>query len=426
MQKIAKNAVAAVLGWQVKRLRRKNAIKIIAITGSIGKTSTKLAIARVLSRKYSVQYQEGNYNDLVSVPLVFFGQTLPNIYNPLAWMRIFIKNEDIIKRRYPYQVVVVELGTDAPGQIQQFSRYVHADVAVITAITPEHMEYFADLDAVAREEMAIGNFSHKVFANSDLIRPDYLSQLAGRLVTYGINSEAEVKMANIKFDQQSASFEISHGPMILARAEHERVTEPQLYSICAAAAVAEDLGVGSGDIEKGIRSIKPVSGRMRHLDGIKGSVIIDDTYNASPEATKAALDTLYRIKAPAKIAILGNMNELGAYSAAEHKKIGEYCDPKRLNLVITIGPDANKYLAPAALAKGCKVKAFDNPVEAGLYIKTALVPGAAILAKGSQNKVFAEEAVKQLLADPADSEKLVRQSPQWLKVKQKSFQGKNK
>ncbi len=155
-------------------------------------------------------------------------------------------------------------------------------------------------------------------------------------------------------------------------------------------------------IEKGIASIKPVSGRMQHLEGIKGSIILDDTYNASPEAMRASLDTLYRIKAPQKIAILGNMNELGGYSQREHEAAGKYCDPRELDLVVTIGPDANKYLAPAAEKTGCNVKTFDSPYAAGKYIKEIIEPGAVILAKGSQNKVFAEEAVKQFLASSKD------------------------
>jgi UDP-N-acetylmuramoyl-tripeptide--D-alanyl-D-alanine ligase len=115
------------------------------------------------------------------------------------------------------------------------------------------------------------------------------------------------------------------------------------------------------------------------------------------------------------------MNELGGYSQREHKMIGEHCDPRELSLVVTIGPDANKFLAPAAAGNGCEVKTFNNPYDAGEYVKPIVEPGAVILVKGSQNKVFAEEAAKILLADPKDSSKLVRQTPYWMKMKKASF-----
>ena len=104
-----------------------------------------------------------------------------------------------------------------------------------------------------------------------------------------------------------------------------------------------------------------------------------------------------------------------------HTEIGKLCDPSELDLVVTIGPDANAYLAPAAAANGCTVKTFTNPYDAGEYVKPRVKPNAIIYAKGSQNKVFAEEAVKSLLADPKDVGKLVRQSEYWLRRKAKNF-----
>src|SRR4051812_41588792 len=99
MKRMLKKFVASILGTQLKRLRKKNRIFVIAVAGSIGKTSTKLALAHVLGQTYKVRYQEGNYNDLVTVPLIFFGRKLPNIYNPLAWLGVFLLNEATISRK---------------------------------------------------------------------------------------------------------------------------------------------------------------------------------------------------------------------------------------------------------------------------------------------------------------------------------------
>ncbi len=421
MKKTAKSFIAKILGWQVRRLTKKHHFQVVGVAGSVGKTSTKLAIAKVLSRTYKVQYQDGNYNDIVSVPLIFFGQQMPSLFNPFAWVVTFWRNEKVIRQNYPYDIVVVEVGTDAPGQISKFKSYLKLDIAVLTAITPEHMEYFAGLDAVAAEELTIASFSTLTLANKDACAAEYLADIKGSLLSYAINQDADFRIKNIKFSDTSCDFEVYQANRPFLKAKHELISEPQLYSVLAAVAVGEQLGMAPEDIEKGLHNIKPVSGRMQRLKGVNNSTIIDDTYNASPHATVAALNTLYRIEAPQKIAVLGNMNELGGYSQLEHQKIGEHCDPRELDLVVTIGPDANKFLAPAAEAKGCQVKTFDNPYSVGKYLKPIIKPKAAILIKGSQNRVFAEETTKLLLADPKDADKLVRQTDYWMKRKRKSF-----
>src|SRR5690606_9297871 len=118
----------------------------------------------------------------------------------------------------------------------------------------------------------------------------------------------------------------------------EVVSETQLYSVLEPSIVGNELGLKKTDILKGLAAALPVSGRLRRLRGVNNSIIIDDTYNSSPDAVKAGLETLYSLEAPQRIAILGNMNELGEMSAAAHKEIGELCDPGKLALVVTIGP----------------------------------------------------------------------------------------
>lgn len=401
MKKLAKKIVAAILGYQIRALTKKNNVKVIGVVGSIGKTSTKLAIANVLKAGFKVQYQEGNYNDIVSVPLVFFGEGIPSLFNPFAWLAVFWRNQKQLRRPYPYDVVVVEMGSDEPGQISPFKNYLNLEIGVLTAITPEHMQNFADLDAVAKEELAISRFSSLVLANKDLCDLKYLSSI-GQLLTYGTGSGVDFKP-----DQEMGAGK----------------SKAEMYSALAASAVAQKLEMSADDIKKGLKNIQPVAGRMQRLAGINDSTIIDDSYNASPEAVKLALDALYSMDAQQKIAVLGNMNELGDYSKKAHQEIGALCDPRQLELVVTIGPDANKYLAPAASANGCKVHSFDSPYDAGDYLKPIIKKGAVILVKGSQNKVFAEEAIKSLLADPADAARLVRQSEDWMKVKTKAFNG---
>lgn len=420
MKKVAKKTVAKILGGYVKKLRTKHDFKVVAVVGSIGKTSTKFAIARVLGEHYKVRFQEGNYNDIVSVPLVFFGLEMPSITNPAAWAKVFSSIQKKLKEPYSYEVVVVELGTDGPGQIAEFAQYLQVDIAVVTAITPEHMEFFASMDDVAAEELSVANFSKQLLVNTDLADSAYLQSIRQKVKTYGKNAN-DFTIENIDFSGETANFEVTHSHELAISAKMKAVSIAEIYSATAAAAVGELLGLSVQEIQKGITGLEPVSGRMQRLRGVKNSLIIDETYNASPVAVKAALDSLYVLDAPQKIAILGNMNELGHMSETAHREVGEYCDPKQLNLVVTIGLDANTYLASAAKKNGCKVRSFDSPYKAGDYVKSQLVQGAIIMAKGSQNGVFAEEALKLLLDNPKDASLLVRQSAEWIKKKQAQF-----
>lgn len=419
MKRIPKTIIVWLLGSQVRRLLSKQRITIIGVAGSIGKTSTKFAITQLLGTSLRVCSQEGNYNDTVTVPLVFFGhQNPPNLFNPFAWLRILIANERALRGDYPYDVVVVELGTDGPGQLSAFQKYLELDIAVITAIAPEHMEYFGTLEAVAEEELSVARFAKKVIANLDLTKP-FIDTLADT-VGYGF-ADADYQIIRKSFEIDHFSGTVTKHGRALLKANIAGYAETILYSVLAAIACADSLGLDVSDIQKGIESIKPVPGRMQPLKGIHGSLLLDDSYNASPEAAISALDALYSLKYAQKIALLGNMNELGDHSAAAHTHLGKYCDPEQLDLVITLGPDANTFTAPAAAKKGCTVKSFESPYAAGRFIAENIKDDAVVLVKGSQNGVFAEESLKFLLADQTDSTKLVRQSEQWLRKKKEQF-----
>lgn len=395
MKSILKNILVKILGWQVRRLREKNDFKIIGVVGSIGKTSTKLAISKVLESGKKVRYQEGNYNEIISVPLVFFGHKMPEIWNVLSWFRIILDNEIQIYSKYNFDFVVVELGTDAPGQISQFRKYIHLDIAILTAVAPEHMEFFQNIQNVAEEEWSVRYFSDLVFVNRDLCKILPKDFDHNQIIFYGKEFDSDYK--------------------------YDVISPVQLYSISIAVILAKNFGVSEETIKKSVSEIKSFSGRMQKLKGIKNSIIIDDTYNASPDAVKIALDTLYNFEASQRIAILGMMNELGNLSEEEHKKIGKYCDPKLLDLVVTVGKDANLFLAPMARQNGCQVYEAKNAVDAGNFVKNKIKEGAVILAKGSQNGVFTEESIKPLLAYKNDISKLVRQDKYWMNKKRLTF-----
>ncbi|MDB5170176.1 MAG: Mur ligase middle domain protein [Candidatus Saccharibacteria bacterium] len=417
IKQLGKAFLSRLLEAQVKQLRSKNTFKVVAVVGSVGKTTTKLAIASMLAPQVKLQHQAGNYNDRLTVPLVFFGQVEPGIYDAVAWLKILRANRRLLKKPYPYELVVLELGSDGPGQIQQFA-YVQPDITVVTALTDEHMEYFKTLDAVAAEELTAVSFSKQTLINIDDSPKQYLNDQ--QFLSYG-TQPADYQVVDRQVQatgEQTLKVKLKDASITL---QTSLLGGQGAKSVLAAAAVAHLYGLTPEQITANAAQIIAVPGRMQLLRGINNSTIIDDSYNASPVAMKAALDTLYAMPAPQRIALLGNMNEMGKLSPDMHTDVGNYCDPSKLDQVITLGPDANAYLAPAAEVKGCQVAAFTSPYEAGEYIKAQLKSGAAVLVKGSQNGVFSEEAIKSLLANPTDEAKLVRQSVFWIKKKRIQF-----
>lgn len=415
MKKFAKTVLTKLLGWQLRRLLNKTDVKVVAVAGSVGKTTVKHVIAQYLKKTTRVHYQEGNYNVPLTVPLVFFNEVVPSLTNPVAWVQLFVRNEKQIRDFYPYDVVVVELGIDQVGEMDQFASYVRPDVAVLTSIAPEHMEFFRDLDEVAGEELKIKDFSDTLIVGIDDIPEVYQVHIKD-VVSYGISSDADYRMVS---KENKVAIRT---PKATVQTTTKFVGRHVQKTLAAALAVADALELIVDNPPEDLANIVPMPGRMQLLEGKNNSVIIDDTYNnVSQVPVMAALDVLYSWPATTRIAVLGNMNELGRFSKGAHEQVGAYCDPKKLSLVITIGPHANEHLAKAAAKSGCKVISFDSPYQVGEFLKDKLQKDMVVLVKGSQNKVYLEEAVKYLLANLSDRSKLVRQSQQWLNKKEKQF-----
>jgi len=401
-------------------------VRLIVVTGSVGKTSTKTAIATMLSQKYAVRLHEGNHNTPMSVPLAILGVPYPdNVHSFSAWRQAIKAVQARVLAPTDVNVIVQELGADHPGDIASFGRYIKPYMAVVTAVTPEHMEYFKTIDAVAHEELMAGNFSQLALINRDDIDGQFAEHLTNsNLDTYGTSAAAEYH-----FEQQDFSLDKGHTGNLIAPeipdglpATINVLGEHNLRPAIAAAAVGIKFGLNGDEIAAGLAKVRPIAGRMNLLRGLNGSMIIDDTYNSSPAAAISAIQTFYSIEAPQRIAIMGSMNELGESSAAEHEKIGKLFHPDMVEWVITVGEEAEKYLAPAAHSNGCQVKSFKNSVQAGAFAHSVLDQNALILAKGSQNAGYVEEAVKILLLDQSDASKLVRQSPAWMATKEEFFE----
>lgn len=399
-------------------------VKLVVVAGSVGKTSTKKAIATLLSRKYRVALHEGNHNMHISAPLAIMGVDYPeNVKSVVAWLSVFGAMRARIKEPTGVDVIVAELGSDHPGELARYATYLRPDIGVVTAITAEHMEFFQTIEAVAREELEVANFSKLAIINRDDIESRFAELLTNpNIDTYGTTGAAEYRfeIKDFSVDEGYVGRVITPDFDQAIAATIKVVGEHSLRPAMGAVAVAVKLGLGPEEIAAGLKLIRAVPGRMNLLRGVENSIIIDDSYNSSPLAASSALQTLYSLQAPQRIAILGTMNELGASSAAEHEKLGALCDPSLLAWVITVGDEAEKYLAPAARARGCQVKSFKSAIDAGAFVHSVMEHNAAILAKGSQGDVYLEEAVK-IIAMMTEDDKLVRQSPAWLKTKDEFF-----
>ena len=409
MKAAFRRVIQPLLDLQLARLIKRHKLIVVAVGGSIGKTTTKIAIASVLAQKYRVRVHSGNYNVPISVPLAAFLLEVPDpILNPFAWIGRLYAMERTIWSKPAVDVLVLELGTDHPGEMGMFMRYLKPDYGVVTAIAPEHMEYFGTIEAVAAEEFLLAKGAKQAILND---RFDRLHPLARGLKTAPLwYSENTLKPLVAKLEKHH-DWDGNLWP------DHLR------QALGAAVLVGEQLKLNESQILSGLAAFTGVPGRMQQLAGINDSVIIDDTYNSSPEAVVAALEYLGKLRVSGRrIAILGSMNELGANAAHYHAELGPMA--AGVDLLVTIGALANDNLGPAAVGAGLdptRFKPADSPYAAGEYLKLIVGPGDVVLAKGSQNGVFAEEAIKPLLANPAEASKLVRQSAFWQASKRQQF-----
>ncbi len=421
MKRFARRLIARRLERRVQRLIKMHNLKIIAVTGSIGKTSTKLAIAKVLEQKYRVLAHQGNFNSEIGLPLSIFELDVPGqLMNPLAWIKILRRIDAKIKK-YPYEVLVLELGVDEPGDMAKFMGYLQPDIGIVTAISLVHLAQFSSIEDLAKEKLQLAHGSKTALLNAEDERVmAEASKLSVPVQTYGINK------GDIHFAKLQRQTDLTLAAELVLPTEKTPVqthylAEHSLAALAAGAAVGHQLGLPTTLIKQGLEALEPFTGRMRPFKGLNNSTLIDDSYNADPRAVKAALTALYQLPGR-RIAILGSMNELGSASQSAHEEIGTAA--AQVDELITIGEDARKYLAASAQTAGLaatRIHSFMSPYEAGQYVKTIIQNSDVVLVKGSQNGVFSEEAVALLLADSKDRQHLVRQSAHWQGIKAKAF-----
>ena len=431
MKNTVKKIIATILQFEARRILKKYHPKIIAVTGSVGKTSTKDAIFSVLSTSRHIRKSEKSFNSEIGVPLTIIG--CENGWNnPFIWLSNIIHGFSLIVSKHEYpDWLVLEVGADRPGDIKSLAKLLNPNIAVVTRFgkTPVHVEYFKNREdliqekaylvrALTREGIAVLNYDDEDVRN-------FGEYTESTKIFYGFDGGI-IKASHYRVLTEGTGkgnlptgigFNVDYGGTPLSIELFGSLGKHHVYPALAAIAVAYAQGLAPEAVQESFKNYMPPLARMHLVDGIKGSLIIDDTYNASPVATVEALNTLGTLeKAKRKVAILADMMELGAHSFEAHREVGVIA-AKSCDILVAVGVRSRR-IAEAAMDAGMsekKVYQFDTAEEAGSFIQNSIEEGDIVLVKGSQSMRM-EKAVKEIMAEPDKAgELLVRQEEEWTK-----------
>ncbi len=351
-----------------KRLKKVNP-EVIAITGSTAKTSTKEAITTVLAQKFKVLKSAETLNTALGLSI--------EIVNNL---------------KKSHQKLVVEVGMDRLGEIRETCKIIKPRIGVVTFINPTHMEKLGTLENIikAKGELleALPPSGAAVLNWDDENVRSLEKKCKSPIVWYGKNPRADVRPEIIK-------------------AQIPLLGEHVIYNALAAAAVGKVCGLSTVEINRGLKKLKPLRGRLNLLGGINGAKILDDSYNSSPKSAAAALKVLKNFSAKRRIAVLGDMLELGDFEENGHRLVGQMVTESDADVLITVGESFHSNTA--------QYHRFENSEEASKSIVDLIKPkkGDIILVKGSRGMRM-EKIVEKLLKDPSRvAELLVCQDVRW-------------
>ena len=428
MRATTKKFISLVLKTESKLVLARYHPKIIAITGSVGKTSTKDAVYAALSKIAYVRKSEKSFNSQLGLPLTILG--VPNAWNnPLKWAKNFLMGKWLFlwPHKYP-NWLILEVGVGKPNDMWETASWLKADVVIITAIgeTPPHIEFFESRKHLIEEKSGLIKTLKKdgllILNIDDEATAQMKEKTKCRVVTYGFGEGAEVKGSG-----ESIAYHENGTPEgMLLRVDAGGNSLPividgvfgrnHTYAALATLALAHGMKWNMLEAVNALKSYDVPPGRMRLLPGISGTQIIDDTYNSSPFACESALKTLGEVKCSGRrIAVLGDMLELGKHTEEAHKNIGHIAK-ENADVIVVVGPRA-QVIKTGALEAGMAQKnifEFTNSRDAGGFIKTFIKKSDLILVKGSQGMRM-ERIVGEILLDQSNKDKLlVRQEPEWL------------
>lgn len=396
--------------------------KIVVTAGSVGKTSTKLMLAKLLATEKNISFMDDSYNYGLGLYLSVFERKVPNRTTPVAWLKAAVAAlGHFFKHR---EILILEYGIDHPGDMDELVAFIRPHAAILTAVTPEHMEYLQTIDIVGEEETkiirAIREFGVVNVADVDA---KYLVDITTKWYSYG----ADGADAYYTVKERTAEYtvvDMTVGEVVLQAVKLAVIADTSIRQIAGATLMAHKLGISAEAIAKAMPEIMPAASRMHPLKGANGSLLIDDSANFSPVAGIAALRTLKELPAKRRIAILGNMHELGDFIEEGYGDVGR--EFAGVDILVLVGELSHEHFGRIAESMGFKKDEnlfyFDKSVDAGFYVRDHLASeGDVILIKGPFGGYFLEEAAKKLLANPEDTRLLTRQSPFWDRKKRAIF-----
>lgn len=352
-----------------KFYREKLGLKVVGITGSAGKTSTKDLVAAVLSYKYKVFKTKGNFNNEIGLPLM------------------------ILELDSTYDVAILEMGMRGLGQIKELAEIASPDLGIITNIGISHIEILKTRENILKAKMEIATFFDKnntlvVCGNDDFLGA--LPEAEYKIVKTGVGENFEIGAKNIALEELSSKFTVYDGE----KEEEFSLDMPgehNISNLMLGIAIAKELGVSFEEMKRGLKNIEATSMRLELIKK-DGFSILNDCYNSSPVAVKSAIDVMKNIEGKRRIAVLGTMRELGHKSEEAHEEIGKYAKENGIEKVLCFGDFSENI--KEGYGEGCTV--YENKEELIKDLLNIICEGDIILVKASRSLKF-EEITKALL-----------------------------
>lgn len=352
-----------------KFYREKLGLKVVGITGSAGKTSTKDLVAAVLSYKYKVFKTKGNFNNEIGLPLM------------------------ILELDSTYDVAILEMGMRGLGQIKELAEIASPDLGIITNIGISHIEILKTRENILKAKMEIATFFDKnntlvVCGNDDFLGA--LPEAEYKIVKTGVGENFKIGAKNIALEELSSKFTVYDGE----KEEEFSLDMPgehNISNLMLGIAIAKELGVSFEEMKRGLKNIEATSMRLELIKK-DGFSILNDCYNSSPVAVKSAIDVMKNIEGKRRIAVLGTMRELGHKSEEAHEEIGKYAKENGIEKVLCFGDFSENI--KEGYGEGCTV--YENKEELIKDLLNIICDGDIILVKASRSLKF-EEITKALL-----------------------------
>ncbi len=396
------------------KILKKYKPKIIAVTGSVGKTSVKDAIFIVLSKKFSARATIGNYNNEIGVPLSILGVESPG-KSIIGWMGVLFYGWKMVVFNVDYpEFLVLEMGADKPGDIKYLTDFIIPDIAVLTAIGPSHLENFNSIEHIAKEKITLLKSLPKnglaVVNYDDEYAKKIKESLKCEIITFGFSNKADAYASDIFMNTENnrgLTFKLNYNGSSVPIRLNNILNKTQIYAALAAALVGLHLNMNLIQIAEALGHYTAPAGRGRLLLGVKKTLIIDETYNAAPASVIAALDALDNFKKGRNIAVLGDMLELGEETIKGHEDVGAAA-AKNVDYLFLYG-DKVKFTAERAIKKGFdkkKLFVYDDIAQLGKDLEDLMEKEDVVLVKGSRG-MHLEKVVEEIMAEPMKAGELL-------------------